>query len=90
MWEHIEWLIGILVVIAGSVYTPIYLKRKSDERAKMNAIWKKLDKLDEDLTNNYYTKPDCDSKMKHRIQKAIMKQTIERLKDESTGSKEDR
>ncbi|MAF35845.1 hypothetical protein CL622_01860 [archaeon] len=94
LWEHLEKIITIAILVIGSIYVPIRnrrVERKEKEQQQVfNAIWKKLDKLTEDLSNNYYTKTDCDSKIKHRIEKATMKQTIERLKDESPHNQKDR
>lgn len=87
LWEHIEWILSFAAIVVGSIYVPIRNKNKERKEKEyqqtISAIWKKLDRLDGDLSNNYYTKQDCDSKMKHRIEKAVMKQTIERLKDEA-------
>lgn len=87
LWDHLEKIITLVILVIGSIYVPIRNRRQErkdkEQQSTFSAIWKKLDKIDGDLSNNYYTKQDCDSKMKHRIEKAVMKQTIERLKDEA-------
>lgn len=56
-------------------------------RSNLSLLWRKHDELKDDLSNNYYTKSDTDSKIKHKVKNAINKDKIERLQSAETSSK---